>query len=126
MPTGVTWSLKHTDITNYYIKMGVLGGLPLMLLFIAILVGGFVAVSRILRRRPDLPIHDAFFVWTLGAVLFGHGATFISVTYFDQSIVFLYLNLAAISSIYSLPSDDSAETELDPSADSARDMETVI
>ena len=26
MPTGVSWSPDHTDITNHYIKMGVIGG----------------------------------------------------------------------------------------------------
>ena len=49
MPYGVPWSDNHSDITNYYISMGVNGGLPLMLLFIAILAKAFYA-GRWLRE----------------------------------------------------------------------------
>ena len=37
---------NDTDITNHYLRMGVWGGLPLMLLFIGILVVGFVSVEQ--------------------------------------------------------------------------------
>jgi len=36
MPTGVGWSLEHTDITNYSLHIGIIGGLPLMLCFIVL------------------------------------------------------------------------------------------
>ncbi len=98
MPTGVTWSPDHTDITNYYIKMGVIGGLPLMLLFIALLTAGFIGVGRAMRGTSGKS--EQFLAWTLGAVLFGHVATFFSATYVDQSVLFLYLVLALISSLY--------------------------
>jgi hypothetical protein len=101
MPTGVSWSAEHTDITNYYLKMGVWGGLPLMLLFIVILAKGFSFVGQTLRKSADLPRESQFMVWALGASLFAHAATFISVSYFDQSFVFIYLTLAAISSVWS-------------------------
>ena len=55
MPTGVPWSEDHTDITNYYIKMGVIGGIPLMLLFIAILFKGFSFVGQMHRLVADIP-----------------------------------------------------------------------
>jgi hypothetical protein len=98
MPTGVSWSQDHTDITNHYIKMGVIGGLPLMFLFIAVMAKGFSFVGRIQKQDPPLPLQVRFMVWALGASLFAHAATFISVSYFDQSFVFLYLTLAAIGS----------------------------
>ena len=101
MPTGVSWSPEHTDITNYYLQMGVWGGLPLMLLFIAVLVKGFSFVGQTLRQSADLPPKSRFMIWALGASLFAHAATFISVSYFDQSFVFIYLTLAAISSVRS-------------------------
>ena len=44
-------------------------------------------------------------VWALGASLFANAATMISVSYFDQSFVFLYLKLAAIGSLKSLTFD---------------------
>ncbi len=79
--------------------MGVDGGLPLMLLFIAILAKGFSYVGQTLRQMPESSPQSRFMVWALGAMLFAHAATFISVSYFDQSFVFIYLTLAAISSV---------------------------
>jgi hypothetical protein len=99
MPTGVDWNNNHTDITNHYIKMGVIGGLPLMISFMAVLVVAFRFVGKALRANAGAPLEKRFMLWTLGAVLFGHAATFISVTYFDQSIVFYLLVLAAIGSL---------------------------
>lgn len=104
MPTGVTWSPDHTDITNHYIQMGVIGGLPLMLLFIGVLARGFSFVGQMLQDGTGVPADFQFVVWALGASLFGHATTFISVSYFDQSFVFLYVTLAAIGSAWSVPS----------------------
>lgn len=98
MPTGVSWSGEHTDITNHYIQLGVFGGLPLMLLFIAILVKGFSLVGQTLSQGADLPHGTRFMIWTLGASLFSHTVTLTSVSYFDQSFLFMYLTLAAIGS----------------------------
>jgi hypothetical protein len=97
MPYGVGWSENHIDITNYYINMGVYGGLPLMLLFIAVLAKGFSSVGAVTSRSADAPgpPGSCFTMWTLGAALFTHAATFVSISYFDQSVVFLYLVLAA-------------------------------
>lgn len=102
MPTGVSWSPNHTDITNHYLHMGVIGGLPLMLLFIAILAKGFSFVGQTLLEMDGLPPQSRFMFWALGAALFAHAATCISVSYFDQSFVFIYLTLAAIGSAYSV------------------------
>jgi len=101
MPSGVTWSPDHTDITNYYLKMGVIGGLPLMLLFIAILVKGFSFIGQALRQSPDLLPESRFILWALGSSLFAHAVTGIGVSYFDQSFIFLYLTLGAIGSAWS-------------------------
>jgi hypothetical protein len=97
MPTGVQWSADHTDITNQYLLMGVIGGLPLMLLFIGIVLKGFGLVGRALRRTADFPAGARFTVWALGASLFAHAVTFVSVAYFDQSFLFVYLTLALIA-----------------------------
>ena len=40
-------------------------------------------------------------VWALGCSLFVHTMTFVSVAYFDQSFVLIYLTLGAIGSLYS-------------------------
>jgi len=97
MATGVSWSPNHTDITNYYLQMGVMGGLPLMVLLIVVLSAGFSYVGRVVRSEKDISRDGRYFAWALGASLFAHAATSISVSYFDQSFVFLYLTLAAIA-----------------------------
>lgn len=106
MPYGVSWSGNHVDITNYYINMAVYGGLPLMALFIAVLWKGFRYVGEITEgggpkqaKATDerSRLLDAFLMWALGSSLFAHAATFMSVSYFDQSAMFLYITLALIS-----------------------------
>jgi hypothetical protein len=97
MPTGVSWNLNHTDITNHYLQMGVWGGLPLMFLFIAKLVKGFSYVGTRIADE-SAPLNERFLLWALGASLFAHVSTCISVSYFDQSVFFIYLTLAAIAS----------------------------
>jgi hypothetical protein len=99
MPTGVSWSPTQTDVTNYYLYMGVLGGLLLMLLFVCMLSVGFVFIGKIVRTgETGSPF--CFVAWALGASLFAHAVTCISVAYFDQSFLFLYLSLAATGSSY--------------------------
>jgi hypothetical protein len=101
MPTGVSWSTDHSDITNYYLLMGVWGGLPLMALFISLLVKGFSFIGQKLRKLEEQEIDEAFLLWGLGSSLFAHAVTCIGVAYFDQSYLIFYLILAAIGSFYS-------------------------
>lgn len=90
---------EDTDVTNHYIRVGIWGGLPLLILFIGVLTAGFGSVGHALRLRARSPSQEQYLVWTLGAVLFAHAATMMSVSYFDQSVFFLYLLLAAIGSL---------------------------
>ena len=99
MPYGVTWSASQSDITNHYLRMGVDGGLPLMLSFIAVLAMGFARVGHLVRRVAGPTSAPPFLPWALGASLFAHATTFVSVSYFDQSVVFLYVTLATIGSM---------------------------
>jgi hypothetical protein len=103
MPSGIPANGEHTDMTNYYIQMGVWGGLLLMLLFISLLVAGFNRVGKALQANKNAPADRQFLIWTLGAILFGHVTTFVSISYFDQTVVFLYLALACIGSLQILP-----------------------
>jgi hypothetical protein len=101
MPYGVLGNENHADITNYYLRMGIDGGLPLMLLFIAMLVNGFSFVGQILNQADNLPSTYRFMIWSLGASLFTYAVTFLSVSLHDQSFLFFYLTLATISSCLS-------------------------
>jgi hypothetical protein len=103
MPEATAISANHTDLTNHYLAVAVMGGLPLMILFIASLARGFSLVGRSLETAPSDsvpgPQRDReFMMWALGCSLAAHALTCISVSYFDQSFLFLYLTLAAIAS----------------------------
>lgn len=111
---------SHTDVTNYYIAFGVMGGLLAMLLLIYIIVVAFrwVGAARLAHESDDG--NRGFMVWALGAGLFAHAVTSISVSYFDQSMMFFWLNLAVISSVYSVtlaePEEELAVCGLPPYA----------
>ena len=92
MATGVTWSADHTDLTNHYIALGVYGGLPLLLSFLAVLAVSFRHVGRELRSgRSGLA---AWVPWTFGCALFAIAVTSVSISYFDQSVLWLYMTIA--------------------------------
>lgn len=97
MPTGIHANQVHTDITNHLLGMGVNGGLVLMWVFILALVAAFRIVGQSILDHRKAPVEQRFLVWTLGATLFGHVMNFFSISLFDQSVVFFYLVLAAIS-----------------------------
>jgi len=100
LPTGIKWSPDHTDITNHYLHMGVVGGLPLMIIFIIVLIAAFSYVGQSLKVKYDVPSSTMFMIWAWGASLFAHAVTMLSVSYYDQSFVFLYITIAAIGSIW--------------------------
>ncbi len=112
MPEGAPIGkyLTHIDITNYYISWGVLGGLACMLLVVFMLVTAFRYVGKILRNE-NLRQEDEFMVWCLGAALMGHTATSISVAYFDQSMIFFWLSIAVVASMYSSVTSEEAAYE---------------
>jgi hypothetical protein len=103
MDTGLLISPNHTDITNHYLHMGVLGGLPLLLLFVAVLASAFSRVGRAVAGSSQMSAREQFVMWAWGASLVAHAATWLSISYFDQSVVFLYLTLAAVGSARSVP-----------------------
>jgi len=99
MSSGIPANSVSADITNHFLGMGVMGGLPLMFLFIMVLVAGFGKVGRALRENESASMEQRFLIWTLGTILFGHVMNFWSISLFDQSVVFFYLILACISAV---------------------------
>ena len=100
MPTGVSWSPNHTDITNQYILIGINGGIFSVVSFILMIRMGFKCLGEILNK-VRLSEDNAKLVWYMGAILFCHTVSFLSIAYFDQTISFFYGLLAMISSLYS-------------------------
>ncbi|HON00066.1 MAG TPA: hypothetical protein PLM33_07430 [Acidobacteriota bacterium] len=114
MPTGVSWSPDHSDITNHYLHFGVIGGLPLLLLFVLILWEGFKNIGLAIRERAAEP-GTRFLIWAVGASLFANAVTCLAVSYFDQSFLFLCLTLAATragAATYSNASTPDAEENI--------------
>lgn len=111
MVTGLDMSPNQADITNHYLTIGVIGGLPLMLLLIAILYKAFSRVGRAVRDGSGMSPREQFVVWTFGSSLVAHAATWMSVSYFDQSVVFLYLTVAAIGSARPLVANAEPRSE---------------
>ena len=101
MQTAVAWSQNHTDITNQYLEYGVIGGIPLMIIFIIIIYKEFSYIGNIYEKISENEKDLKFITWTMGASLFAHAVTCISVSYFDQSFIFLYMTISIIASMAS-------------------------
>jgi len=99
MATGVSWSENHSDMTNHYIALGVQGGVFFMGIYVLYLIKAFRGVGRLVKDEADKDERRKFVAWCLGASLFSHACSSISVNYFDQSVVFIYLAIAAIVSL---------------------------
>ena len=97
MPYSLTIIPNMVDITNQYILEGVGGGIWRMGAFIIIIILCFRELGKSNLILKDQPIDLRIFSWSLGAALFAHIMSFMSVAYFDQIIVFWYLLLAIIS-----------------------------
>jgi hypothetical protein len=98
MPTGLV-NIPGADITNQFIYEGVRGGLLTMALFIVLFAVNFSTVGRRVRAMNDDGLPERFMVWTIGCSLFAHAASFMSVSYFDQSIIFFYLTMSFVGAI---------------------------
>jgi len=86
----------NIDITNYYISQGVKGGLVRLGLFIAIIVVSFKIIGSRVRQNTDLPLNRKL-IWAVGVTLAVHCAAFISVSYFDQILIYWFWTVAIIS-----------------------------
>jgi len=100
---GMEWTTEMVDITNLYIHMGVQGGLLLMLLFIALLLKSFQLLGQKMAALRMVGNPSEFMLWCIGAALFAHCVTFLSVTYYDQSAIFFCLIIGLVPGLCSLP-----------------------
>lgn len=120
MWSGVSWSTRHTDITNYFLHIGVIGGIGLLGGLLAMLWFAFRTIGRAFSfsaREEELEEtsqklqfveedeegEDArseidFAYWCVGSAILAHAVTFLSVSYFDQMYVVFYLTLGLVPS----------------------------
>jgi len=99
MPTGIAIDPNAADIVNQFIAEGVNGGLLSMFLFIWMIVKCFKITGTAVRNEDWLTRPERFVIWSLGCTVLGHLASFFSVSYFDQIIIFWYLTIAMISAL---------------------------
>ena len=87
MPTGILANDQHTDLTNHFLAMGVLGGLPLLIPLVLALYVVMRRVDRVIGDSSDANERHQFLAWSVGALAFAHATNFLSAHLFDQSIV---------------------------------------
>ncbi len=108
------WGYYLYDVTNYFIRIGVDGGLATLLIFIAVLAYSFKGVGMAVKTLSR--DYDKKFVWALGAALFAHMVSFMGVSYFDQIKFVFYIMLAIISVARSLTEACAREKAICPEA----------
>jgi hypothetical protein len=111
-PSTAHWGPVLWDTTNQYVTEGVTGGIFTLAAFIALLAYAFRGIGRAARAgnrvgRP--PLSHGFWCWGLGAALTAHAVAFISVSYFGQMQILLYLLLAVIAAEYSFATRSGRE-----------------
>jgi hypothetical protein len=93
------WAPLLTDITDWYVRVALDGGLLTLILLFVILKRSYASVGRALRLRVHRSLPTQRCIWVLGAALFAHTMTFLGVWYWDQNIVNWYLLLAMIATV---------------------------
>jgi len=119
MPTGVMWSPDHTDITNQYIQYGVWGGLPQVILFVLMIFLAFKYLANARKSAADNSPTTEFMLWAIGCTIFAQMATCVTVAFFDQSYLFIYLMFAAVTSIHAAGRQDKKDVILNSNISSS-------
>jgi hypothetical protein len=102
METGILANPNSADIVNEFVNQGIRGGLLALGLFIWLLVKCFKTTGLAIRSE-DRPRAAQFMIWSMGCTVLAHVASFFSVTYFDQIIIFWYLIIGMIASLGQIP-----------------------
>ena len=89
---------NNMDITNHYVAQGIRGGLLGLGLFIGSIVVCFKVVGREVRYPSGLKL-DEELLWAVGVGLACNCVAFISISYYDQVIVFWFWTLAMIAAL---------------------------
>jgi len=112
MSSGVRWNPNMVDLTNYYLHLGVTGGLGLSLCLIAFIVVSFRMLLRRMREMRSDGDPREITLWCAAAALAAHAVSFISISYFDQMYVFFYSLLGAIPGLVAVGQKVVTEPEI--------------
>lgn len=100
------WGWGLQDVTNQYVLESVRGGLVTVLCFLVVLGLAFRTVGDTVRRAEGARLPKSrirtqqLLAWSLGVSLAVHCVSFISVSYFGQMQILLYLLFALIASLH--------------------------
>jgi hypothetical protein len=90
------------DITNEFIGFALTAGIGAIALLILVLTRGFSSIGNALacvRSRFREPEETEFLLWGLGAMLAVNVVNWLGISYFDQSYVVWFMQLATVSSL---------------------------
>jgi uncharacterized membrane protein YeaQ/YmgE (transglycosylase-associated protein family) len=89
---------NNVDITNEYIAQAVHGGALTLFLFLAILWTCFKRLGTAFRtKRGSIEPETEWLAWCTGVALLAHCISFLSVSYYDQTIFYFFWLLSAIA-----------------------------
>src|SRR5262249_60318661 len=90
------------DITNHFLVLGIPAGLGAMGLLVTLLTRAFSNLGKtlaILRSSGAMTRDIEFLYWSLGVTLAVHIFNWLGITYFDQTYVLWFMQLAVITSL---------------------------
>jgi hypothetical protein len=89
-----SWGDFMWDLSNQYVAYALTGGLVTVALFVATISRSFGRLGTARKQKENC--RDAWFLWCLGAALFGHVVAYFGIGYFDQTQVAWFALLAII------------------------------
>jgi hypothetical protein len=112
----VGWTTSHfgatvnyaSDITSGYIREATSGGILVMIFFMLMIVYCFNAIKKASANPRFSETSHKFLLWTLATSLLGHTFSLLSVSYFDQSIIWFYMLISMIAAISGMPEKEPA------------------
>lgn len=84
------------DVTNWFVAQAVNGGIVTLIFFISIIVKCYKIIGNNKLYFDDQGKSNGILMWSLGASVTAHAASFMSVSYFDKIAVFWYFLVAII------------------------------
>ncbi len=92
------WGTGLWDVTNQYVLEGVRGGLLTLVLFVALLAVAIRTAGHYSTR--NVPREQQWLSWAFCVSIIAHCVMFISLAYFGQILMLLYLTFACLGTIY--------------------------
>jgi hypothetical protein len=90
------------DITNQFVAFGLAAGLGAVALFLLLLTRAYSSIgtsAAVLRAAYPASRESEYLLWGLGCMLTAHIANWLGITYFDQTYLLWFMQLAAISTL---------------------------